>query len=137
MATVVGKFNDWLLSRVHNRMLPLRAFGSWVYTLRVTQLLSSESLQPLEDVLRQVFLSALTGQSAPNDVTRDLLALPCRLGGMYIINPTTMFKRQYTASTEIRMPIVNIIHEKQECSQRADRTTTDRASHPSVPPQKA
>ena len=66
----------------------------------------------LEDVLRQVFLPALRGQPAPNDVTCNLLALPYRLGGMNIVNPTTMFKRQYTASTEICMPIVNIIQEK-------------------------
>ena len=45
-------------------------------------------LVPLEDFLRTTFIPALTGRAPPDDTVRDLFALPTRLGGLAIVNPT-------------------------------------------------
>ena len=44
----------------------------------------SDLIKPLEETIRKVFLPNLTGQNAFNDMERDLLALPARLGGLGI-----------------------------------------------------
>ena len=44
--------------------------------------------QPLEDCVRHHFLPAVTGRSSLGDLERDLFALPARLGGLGIGNPT-------------------------------------------------
>ena len=59
----------------------------WTYLIRTIPDIES-LLQPLEDAIRQKFLSSLTGQSALSNDTRDLLALPVWHGGLGIINPT-------------------------------------------------
>ena len=43
-------------------------------------------LAPLEDAIRLHLIPALTGYAACSPILRDLLALPCRLGGMEIAN---------------------------------------------------
>ena len=58
-------------------------------------------LQPLEDTIRQKFLTSLTGQNSFNDVTRQLMALPVRLGGLGITNPSTDASSQYESSMMI------------------------------------
>ncbi len=45
-------------------------------------------LQPLEIIIRTNFAPALTNRSPPNDTERDLLAMPARLGGIALTNPT-------------------------------------------------
>ena len=63
----------------------------WNYALRVTDLestTSAELLQPLENTINSTFIPALTGLSPPGKLTRDLLALPCKLGGLGIIDLT-------------------------------------------------
>ena len=44
--------------------------------------------QPLEDVIHTKFIPCLTGRAPPNDLERNLLLLPPRLGGLGIPNPT-------------------------------------------------
>ena len=44
-------------------------------------------LAPLEDAIRLRLIPALTGYAACSPILRDLLSLPCRLGGMRIVNP--------------------------------------------------
>lgn len=55
--------------------------GKWNYLIRTIPNIG-DLLTPLEAVIRQKFLTSLTGQNAFNDVTRKLLALPIRLGGL-------------------------------------------------------
>ena len=43
--------------------------------------------QPLEDVIHQKFIPALTGRDPCCKLESDLLALPCRLGGLNIPIP--------------------------------------------------
>ena len=40
--------------------------------------------------MRTKFIPILCGRPAPSDLERDLLALPSRLGGMGLINPTSV-----------------------------------------------
>ena len=43
-------------------------------------------LQPLEDVIHFVFIPALTGQAPPNDIKRNLFALPPWWSGLGLYN---------------------------------------------------
>ena len=56
-------------------------------------------LVPLEDAIR---IPALTGYAT--SILRDLLALPCRLGGMWIANPMDIADPQFDASIKVTAP---------------------------------
>ena len=49
--------------------------SKWTYLTRAIPNIG-DLLSPLEDVIRQKFLTSLTGQNAFNDITRELMALP-------------------------------------------------------------
>ena len=66
---------------------------------------SAELLQPLESAIQSRFIPAITGQAPPGKHVRDLLALPVRLGGLGLRNPTNMAKEQHTASQQISAPL--------------------------------
>ena len=53
--------------------------------------LSSDQLKPLEDVIRQQFIPAISGRYTITDEERDLLSLPIRDGGMGIPIPHRFF----------------------------------------------
>ena len=63
--------------------------GLWMYFLRTAEGISP-LMQPLEDIICQQFLSALTGRDSSSDVERELLALPARHEGRELVNPTAM-----------------------------------------------
>ena len=73
----------------------------------------SELLQPLEDVIRCTLLPALLKISPPNDVTRKLIALPPRWGGLGIFVPTVQCELEYTASLDITRPLSSCIGSRQ------------------------
>ena len=96
--------------------------SKWNYLLRVVDwdtLSSAELLQPLESAIQSRFIPAITGQAPPGKHVRDLLALPVRLGGLGLRNPTNMAKEQHTASQQISAPLVDRIvnqeHHLGEC----------------------
>ena len=60
--------------------------NKWIYLSRVIPNIN-DLLSPLEDVIRQKFLTSLTSQNAFNDVIRVLMALPVRLGCLTIAKP--------------------------------------------------
>ena len=62
-------------------------------------------LQPLENVIHQKFIPALTGRSPCSEVERALLALPARLGGMGLVNPVAVCNHEYG----IRSKKVNVV----------------------------
>ena len=75
--------------------------SKWNYLLRVIDWEENqieEILVPLEGVIRSHFISSLTGQPPPGEHTREMLALPARLGGLGLVNPTTSAKKQRAAS---------------------------------------
>ena len=55
--------------------------SKWTYLARTTPNIEY-LIKPLEETIRKVFLPNLTGQNAFNDMERDLLALPARLGDL-------------------------------------------------------
>ena len=71
-----------------------------------------DQLQPFEDAIRHKFLPSLTGQTELSDETRDLMALPVRLGGLGIINPTKNNTSHHQSSENITAPLVSLILEQ-------------------------
>ena len=69
-------------------------------------------LHPLENCIRSNFIPSLTGRSPPNDLERDLLGLPPRLGGLGITNPTMLSSGEFEASKSISAPLSNLIGEQ-------------------------
>ena len=69
-------------------------------------------LQLLEDSIRLRLIPALTGRAPPSDIDRELLALPVRLGGLGLVNPTRQSQQEYQASIEISAPLKNLILEQ-------------------------
>jgi len=100
---------------LHSILLP-----KWIiYFLRTTQLdgqVATELLQPLESAIRSQFLPSLTGTSRPGDLMRALLALPCSLGGLNVVNP---IDAQFSTSKRISAPLVDLIfrqeHQLHDC----------------------
>ena len=68
-----------------------------------------DHLQPLETEICRSFLASLTGRPAPGEGVRSLLALPPRLGGLGIINPTTAFVNEHKHSKEVCEPLTTLI----------------------------
>ena len=69
-------------------------------------------LQSLEESIRSRFIPAITGRDPPNNSIRDLLALPTHLGGMGLVNPTTLASVEYNASLCVAEPLKNAILEQ-------------------------
>ena len=61
-------------------------------------------LAPLEDAICLHLIPALTGYAACSPILRDLLALPCHLGGMGIANPMDIADSQFDASVKVTAP---------------------------------
>ena len=80
----------------------------WTYLARTVPNIS-ELLSPVENAIRQHFIPALTGQQVPGELERELFALPTRLGGLGIGNPTDACDDQYAASQEITAPLLALI----------------------------
>ena len=66
-------------------------------------------LGPLEECVSTTFIPALTGNATPTDTTRDLIALPTRLGGLGILNVTKSCQREHQASSSISKPLATLI----------------------------
>ena len=65
--------------------------------------------QPLENAIRQHLLPALMGSKEITDSERDLLALPNRLGGLGIPNPSRVSSIQHRNSQNISAPLTTLI----------------------------
>ena len=65
--------------------------------------------QPLEDAIRLKLIPALTGHGACSALERDVLSLPCRLGGLGIVNPVDIADSQFTASIKITHSLRSLI----------------------------
>ena len=89
--------------------------SKWSYLSRTTAGLSSH-FQKLEDLLRFQLIPAITGNPAPDDLDRQLFALPAREGGLDIINPASSCDFQYPASRAISELLVKAIMQCREYS---------------------
>ena len=65
--------------------------------------------KPLEKIIRQKLLPALTGRNEISDTERELMALPVRLGGIDISDPTSLLTQNYDASKKITAPLNNLM----------------------------
>ena len=88
----------------------------WNYVLRTIPNIT-ELLTPLEEAIRHQLIPAITGRSTMSDTERDVLALPCRLGGLGIINPVKSSVLQYECSELITAPLVKLISSDSDFSQ--------------------
>lgn len=79
----------------------------WTFLCRTTPDIG-HLLNPLEHFIRTDLLPVLTGQGPPNDITRSLLSLPARMGGMGIAQPTNLGV-EYDYSCHISSPLVSLI----------------------------
>ena len=70
---------------------------------------TNKLFEPLEEKIRTTFLPALTGQDTCNGDVRDLLALPVRLGGLGIVNPSKQATLHQNASEKITTPLTDLI----------------------------
>eukprot|EP00117_Sycon_ciliatum_P034485 scpid45796/ scgid4762/ len=73
---------------------------------------AADLLQPLEDVIRNDFIPALTGRHPPNSVIRAVLDLPCRLGGLGIVDPSQL-NDEHQRSLSITHPLIDNIIQQQ------------------------
>ena len=80
----------------------------WTYLSRTIPEVS-DLFQPLEDAIHQVFIPSLTGRPPCSKQIRDLLALPVRLGGLGLTNPTVISDDNFQASVKLTAPLVAII----------------------------
>ena len=62
----------------------------------------------LESVITQHLIPALLGRSPPGEIERDILSLPCRLGGMGIFFPVSI-SAQFASSINITEALVSNI----------------------------
>ena len=69
-------------------------------------------LSPLEDTIRHRVIPALTGRAPPNDLDRNILALPARLGGLGIPNPISTAATEFDASVSITLPLCRLIEQQ-------------------------
>ena len=80
----------------------------WSYLLRSTRDISS-LFQPIEDVLRHKIIPAITGEQNISDAERALFALPTRMGGLGIRNPTEIAGQEFLNSTTVTKTLVHSI----------------------------
>ena len=72
-------------------------------------------LFPLEELIRSRLIPAVCNQPPPNDLVRDLLGLPPRLGGIGLPNPSCQSTAAFSSSVRITAPLVNLIHAQCFC----------------------
>ena len=74
--------------------------SKWTYLTRTMPGIGP-NLLPLELIIRSKLIPALTGRPPPNELERDLLALPARLGGIALANPIQATDTEFLSSTRI------------------------------------
>ena len=85
--------------------------GKWNYLSRTIPNIRAH-LAPLESVIRTKLIPAITGRSPPSDTERDLLALPVRLGGLGIPDPSKRSHDEHSASLLVTGPLRALISEQ-------------------------
>ena len=81
-------------------------FGRWSFITRAVPDII-DFLLPLEHSLHQILLPALTGRPPSSKIDREIIALPARLGGLGIPNPSTHSQSSSQASITLTAALVN------------------------------
>ena len=74
-------------------------------------------------------IPSLTGHGPCSTSERELLFLPCRLGGLGIVCPTTITESQYDASTKITNPLKDLIIQQSLTAQLPDVSSIKHKIH--------
>ena len=82
--------------------------SKWTYLTRTMPGIGP-NLSPLETIIRTKLIPALTGRPPPNETERELLALPARLGGIALSNPTQATDTEFLYSTKITEALTEAI----------------------------
>ena len=82
----------------------------WTYVPRTISGIE-HLFRPLEAMIREKLIPALVGRQV-SDVERRIFALPVRLGGMGIVNPTKS-SVEFSASTNITENLTRIIYNQE------------------------
>ena len=82
--------------------------SKWIHISRTVSNIGP-LLHPLEERIRTKLIPALTGRSPPNDIERKLLALPSRLGGIGLVDPTETSAMEYSSSLRVAAPLIHLI----------------------------
>ena len=94
----------------------------WSYLLRTIPDID-DLLQLLENAIHQHLIQALTGRPPCSSIERDLLALPVRLGGLGLCDPSVISSQSFQSSECITAPLVALII-SQEADKVVDPDTT-------------
>ena len=62
-------------------------------------------LEPLENAISHILIPAITERKC-NQLDRNILALPVRLGGLDLGNPSLEERREYASSLKVTNPLV-------------------------------
>jgi len=79
----------------------------WTYFLRTLPDIQ-DLLEPLEDAISHMLIPAMTERKS-NQLDRNILALPVRLGGLGLGNPSLEVRREYASSVKVTKPLVEQI----------------------------
>jgi hypothetical protein len=79
----------------------------WTYFLRTLPDIQ-DLLEQLEKAMSQILIPAITDHQC-NPLYRDILALPARLGGLGLENPSHEAEREFASSKRVTAPLVDQI----------------------------
>ena len=79
----------------------------WTYFLRTLPDIQ-DLLEPLEDAISHMLIPAITERKC-NQLDRNILALPVRLGGLGLGNPSLEARCEYASSVKVTKPLVEQI----------------------------
>lgn len=85
--------------------------GKWQFIMRTVENID-KLFEPIEEIIVEKLIPALTGRSHCSTVERNLLSLPTRYGGLNIVNPVEEAHCQFQASKKITEPLKQMIIEQ-------------------------
>ena len=101
--------------------------GRWMYVMRTIPDIGP-LFKPLKDAIYLKLLPSFTGHSCSSS-ERELLSLPCCLGGLGIVNPTIIANSQFDASIKITNPLKDLIMKQSLTAQLPDVTSIKNRIH--------
>ena len=94
----------------------------WTYVQRTIPDIA-HLFEPLEKAIRNTLIPALVGRQI-SDLERKIFALPVKLGGMGLYDPTSTAESEFKASTEITANLTNIIRRQEKDLRNYDEART-------------
>ena len=108
--------------------------GHWSHIMRTIPDIG-HLLATLENVIHQEFIPSLSGRPASSSVERKIFALPARLGGLGLTNPTACDDRFFQFSIKQTKMLVDLIVSQQLSGEvELERTLSEEGNHAAVSP---